>query len=142
MLWIKSFHLIAMVAWFAGLFYLPRLFVYHTELEENEQASLQRFQKMESRLYYYIMTPAALLTLAFGLWLFLYLWPYYMKAGWMHIKLTAVLVLCFFHLYCGYFVKQFKLGTKPKSQKFFRIFNEVPTFLLVLIVIMVVVKPI
>lgn len=139
MLWVKSFHIIAMVAWFAGLFYLPRLFVYHAEA--HDEISIQRFKVMERRLYMGIMWPAALATTALGLWLLHYNVVYYMKAGWMHAKLGLVLFLWIYHLLCGYYVKHFAKNKVVRSSGFFRFFNEIPTLLLIGIVIMVVVKP-
>lgn len=139
MLWIKAFHIIAMVAWFAGLFYLPRLFVYHVDAHDN--LSIQRFKIMEGRLYYYISYPAAILTTLLGLILVSYNWPYYLHAVWLHIKLSLVIILWIYHLSLGHYLKLFAQNKNQKTSKFYRIFNEVPTFLLVLIVILVVVKP-
>lgn len=139
MLLIKAFHIIAMVAWFAGLFYLPRLFVYHAEAKDV--ISLERFKVMERRLYYGITWPAALLTSFLGIWLISYNMPYYLKAGWMHAKLTLVVLLWGYHLGCGYFLRQFAKSKKSKSPYFFRCYNEVPTLFLIAIVILVVVKP-
>lgn len=139
MLTLKAFHIIAMVAWFAGLFYLPRLFVYHADT--SDQLGDERFKIMERRLYYGITWPAALLTTVFGLILLSYNLPYYLKAGWMHAKLSLVVLLWVYHLCCGHFLKNFAKNTNQKTAKFFRIFNEVPTLLLVGIVLFVVVKP-
>lgn len=139
MLWIKSFHIIFMVCWFAGLFYLPRLFVYHAEATDD--TSLERFIVMERRLYRGITTPSMLLTLAMGLWLIHFNTQYYMQAGWFHAKLGCVLILLAYHFTCGYFVKQFRLGKNTRSHVFYRFFNEFPVFLLVVIIILVVVKP-
>jgi len=137
--WILSLHIICMVAWFAGLFYLPRLFVYHAASED--QISLDRFNVMEHKLFYFIMTPAAVLTTLFGFWLLALNLPYYEHANWMHAKLVLVLFLWIYHLYCGVLVHQFKHHRNRHSEKFYRIFNEVPTVLLIVIVILVVVKP-
>src|SRR3990167_10654094 len=104
--WILSFHLIAMVAWFAGLFYLPRLFVYHTQ--STDQLSLDRFKVMEKKLFYFIMTPAALLTIIFGLWLLMFNLHGYLQMGWMIVKLALVLLLLLYHIYCGKLVHDFK----------------------------------
>src|SRR3990167_2951757 len=139
MLWIKAFHIIGMVAWFAGLFYLPRLFVYHSESKDT--ISLARFKVMEWRLYYGITWPAAILTTIFGVWLLSYSWPYYMHAAWFHAKLMGVIFLWSFHLGCGHYLKQFKQDNNSKSTTFYRVFNEIPTLLLIAIVILVVVKP-
>lgn len=139
MLWIKAFHIITMVAWFAGLFYLPRLFVYHAQADDA--ISLARFQVMESRLYNVIMTPAALMTTILGLWLLSYSISGFMQAGWMHAKLALVVTLWGYHLYCGCLLRRFRQGSNTHNHTFYRWFNEFPTLLLVSIVILVVVKP-
>ncbi|MCE0723701.1 MULTISPECIES: protoporphyrinogen oxidase HemJ [Legionella] len=139
MLYIKAFHIIAMVAWFAGLFYLPRLFVYHADTQDEK--SLNRFKIMEKRLYYGITWPAAIVTTLLGLWLLSYNPSYYLKAGWMHAKLSLVVILWIYHLLCGHYLKAFAQNKNQKSPRFFRIYNELPTLLLIGIVILVVVKP-
>lgn len=139
MLTLKAFHIIAMVAWFAGLFYLPRLFVYHASSKDS--ISIERFKTMEYRLYYAIMWPAAILTTLLGLSLISYNESYYLKAGWMHAKLTLVMLLWAYHLYCGHCLKLFKQDKNKKSEFYFRVFNEIPTVLLVGIVFLVVVRP-
>jgi putative membrane protein len=139
MLWIKAFHIIAMVAWFAGLFYLPRLFVYHAQAEDA--VSIARFKIMERRLYYGITWPAALLTTGLGLWLMVIYIPYDWYAHWMHAKLGLVLLLWGYHLHCGVYLKQFKQDKNKRSSQFYRVFNELPTLLLIGIVILVVVRP-
>lgn len=139
MLIIKSFHIMSMVAWFAGLFYLPRLFVYHAEA--NDRISIERFNIMQRRLFYAITFPAAILTNFFGVYLLRYNWDYYLNASWMRTKLGLVIFLWIYHLSCGYFVKQFAKGKNNKSARFFRIYNEIPTLFLVAIVLLVVVKP-
>lgn len=139
MLVYKALHIIAMVAWFAGLFYLPRLFVYHSEA--NDTISQERFKVMERRLFYGIMNPAAVATVIFGLILIYYNVSYYMLVSWMHIKLFLVVLLLAYHSICGYFVRQFRLNKNSKSSKFYRIYNEIPTLLLISIVLLVVVKP-
>lgn len=139
MRWILAFHIIAVVAWFAGLFYLPRLFVYHADA--SDKIGIERFKVMEHKLYYYIMTPAAIVTIALGLWLLFLNFSSYMSMGWMHIKLLLVLILIIYHLYCGHIVKLFKRDKNLYSARFFRIFNELPTLLLIAIVILVVVQP-
>ena len=137
--WIKALHIIAMVAWFAGLFYLPRLFVYHAATKDS--ISIERFKIMEHRLYYYIMAPAALLTLLFGFILFGFSADYYAQATWMHLKLGLVLVLILFHLYCGKCLHDFKHDKNPHSSLFYRWLNEFPTLLLIAIVIVAEVHP-
>ena len=138
MLYIKAFHIIAMVAWFAGLFYLPRLFVYHAA--SNDKISLDRFKLMEYRLYYFIMCPAAVITTMLGFWMLSYNSSYYLQANWMHIKLGLVLFLWVYHCYCGYWVKQFALHHNTHSMRFYRIINEIPTLFLIAIVLLVVLK--
>ena len=139
MLWGKAFHIIAMVAWFAGLFYLPRLFVYHAKTKDT--ASLERFKIMERRLYYGITWPAGVMTTVLGLWLLTLMLPYYQKTVWMHLKLGLVAVLWGYHMMCGHYVKRFKHNNNTRSSRFYRVFNEVPTGLLIAIVLLVVLKP-
>lgn len=139
MLVIKAFHIIAMVAWFAGLFYLPRLFVYHAD--SSDVLSDDRFKIMERRLYYGITWPAAILTSVLGLILLSYNPRYYLTAGWMHAKLGFVILLWIYHLSSGHFLKQFAKNKNNKKAIFFRVFNELPVLLLVGIVLLVVVKP-
>lgn len=137
-LWVKAFHIIAMVAWFAGLFYLPRLFVYHVEI--NDEPGLERFEIMERRLYYAIMWPAAVTTTLLGLWLLFSSPSYYLHAPWMHAKLSLVILLWMFHWLCGRYRKKFLLRCNTHSQRFYRFFNEIPTLLLIAIVCLVTVK--
>lgn len=139
MRWILALHIIAMVCWFAGLFYLPRLFVYHTKAEDK--VSQERFKIMERRLYYGIMTPAGLLTILLGVMLMSFNWHVYFTQLWMHAKLGFVTLLVFYHLYCGYLLRQFKQDKNRYSERFYRCFNEIPTVLLIIIVILAVVKP-
>ena len=140
MLWIKSFHLIFMVTWFAGLFYLPRLFVYHAMIAD--EISNQRFKIMERKLFYGIMTPGAVLTIGFGAWMLMKNWDAYMIGYWMHLKLGLVLLLVFYHIWCGLIVKEFKEDRNTRSHIWYRWFNEAPVLALVAIVILVTVKPI
>lgn len=139
MLWLKAFHLIAMVAWFAGLFYLPRLFVYHSEAHDT--ISIERFKVMERKLYFYIMVPSMLLTVIFGLWLLTETWTLYKTAGWMHTKLLLIILLLIYHHVCGYYVKQFAKNNNRHSSRFYRIFNEIPALFLISIIILAVVRP-
>ena len=138
MLWVKAFHVIAVVTWFAGLFYLPRLFVYHAMAEDS--ASRERFKIMERKLYRGIMTPSMIATLALGIWL-LYLNPAWLKMGWMHAKLTLVALLVGYHHVCLAYMKKFAADANTKSHVFYRWFNEVPVLFLIAIIILVVVKP-
>lgn len=140
MLWIKSLHLIAMVAWFAGLFYLPRLFVYHAMSEDA--ISIERFKIMERKLYYGIMMPGAFFTILFGLWLLEgYAWGLYRHSPWLHLKLGLVGLLIAYHGYCGYLRRQFALNRNKHSHTFYRWLNEVPTVILIGCVVLAVVKP-
>ena len=139
MLWIKSFHIIAMVTWFAGRFYLPRLFVYHAMSEDP--ISNQRFKVMERKLFYGIMTPGAVITIGLGVWLLVAGWEAYMIGYWMHLKLALVLVLVAYHIWCGALVAQFKQDNNTRTHVWFRWFNEAPVVALIAIVILVVVKP-
>ena len=139
MRWILAFHIIAIVAWFAGLFYLPRLFVYHAD--SSDTISDERFKIMERKLYRYIMTPAGILTTLLGLWLLGGAFRGYLSQHWMQLKLILVVLLWVYHLYCGRIVQHFKQNRNLYSSKFFRFFNEIPTILLIGIVIAVIVKP-
>ena len=136
MLWVKAFHIVFMVTWFAGLFYLPRLFVYHAM--SDDAVSIERFRVMERKLYFGIMTPGAVLTVASGL----ALWLHYGIAGkWLYAKLVLVAALIGDHLWCGALLKAFRGGPPPRSHVWLRWFNEVPVIFLIAIVILVVVKP-
>lgn len=137
-LYVKAFHLIAMVAWYAGLFYLPRLFVYHAQAEDT--LSRERFEIMERRLLRGIMTPAMLATLGFGLWM-LWLNPFWLQVGWMHAKLALVALLVVYHHICLVHMKQLARGSNKRSHIYFRWFNEVPLIPLVGIVLLAVLKP-
>ena len=137
MLWIKALHVIFMVTWFAGLFYLPRLFVYHAM--STDKTSIERFKIMERKLFYGIMTPGGVLTAIFGLWLWL---GYGVTGGWMHIKFTLVLLLITYHIYCGKLLHDFKTDRNTRSHVFYRWFNEFPVLLMIAIIILVIVKPV
>lgn len=139
MLWIEAFHVIAVICWFAGLFYLPRLFVYHAK--SDNPAVRNQFKPMEHKLYYYIMTPAAIATLIFGLALWLPRYSFYSHDMWLHIKLMCVLLLYVFHFYCGYLVYCFKWDKNRHTERFYRYLNELPTLMLLIIIVMVIVKP-
>jgi len=137
--WIRAFHIIVMVCWFAGIFYLPRLFVYHAE--SSDTISIERFKVMERRLYYGISTPSAILTTLFGLWLLMVGWPAYKTMGWMHAKLGLVVLLWIYHIVSGYYLVQFKHDRNTHSATFYRIFNEFPVLILIAVVILVEVQP-
>lgn len=135
MLWIKAFHIIFVTSWFAGLFYLPRLFVNHAMV--NDAATLERLSLMEHKLYRF-MLPLAMLSVVFGLWLMI---GYGIKGGWLHVKLALVVSLIAYHLYCGKLMRDFNAGKNTRSHVWYRWFNEVPVLILFAIVILVVVKP-
>lgn len=136
MAWIKVLHIVFMVTWFAGLFYLPRLFVYHSTAED--QIGIDRFKIMERKLFFGIMTPGAVLTIIFGVWLWLY---YGYEGGWLHAKLTLAAVLVAYHVYCGKLLLDFKYDRNKHGHVFYRWLNEVPVVLLFLMVVLVVLKP-
>jgi putative membrane protein len=137
MLWIKSLHVIFMVTWFAGLFYLPRLFVYHTEA--SEPAVRETLKVMERRLYV-IMTIGMVGTWIFGLWLMM-LVPAWMQMGWLHAKITLVVLLSGYHGWLKLNLRRFAADTNARSSRFWRLTNEIPALFLVLVVILVIVKP-
>jgi protoporphyrinogen IX oxidase len=136
MLWVKTLHIVFMVTWFAGLFYLPRLFVYHAMSEDR--ISLERFKVMERKLYWGIMTPGAVLTLVFGTWLWLG-WGF--AGGWLHAKLALVAVLVAYHVWCGKLMIDFRRDRATHGHVWFRWFNEFPVLVLIAIVALVVLKP-
>jgi putative membrane protein len=137
--WLMAFHIIGVVAWFAGLFYLPRLFVYHVSAEDT--VSRERFQLMESKLYRVIMRPAMIVTIVFGLWMLVAAWSAFAASVWLWLKLAGVVALLGYHHYCGRLIRAFAAEQNRHSEKFYRLFNELPSLLLVAIVILVVVKP-
>ena len=139
-LWAKAFHFIFIVTWFAGLFYLPRLYVYHADSKDKK--STERFKLMEARLYLGIMFPAILLTISSGLILiWIRGWDWLLATSWMHLKLLLVLSLIIFHLYLGLLRKDFARDTNQKSTTFFKILNEMPVLILVLVTLLAVLKP-
>lgn len=136
MLWIKSFHIIFMVTWFAGLFYLPRLFVYHAMSKDT--LSRERFKIMERKLFYGIMTPGAVLTIGFGSWLWL---GYGFYGGWLHAKIALVGALVCYHIYCGKLMADFKHDRNRHGHVFYRVFNEFPVIVLIAIILLVELQP-
>jgi len=136
MLWIKSFHIIFMVTWFAGLFYLPRLFVYHAGAEDA--AGRERFKIMERKLYFGIMTPGGLLTIALGVWLWL---GYGFNGGWLHAKMALVAVLVVYHVYCGKLMIDFRHDRNRHGHVFYRWLNELPVVILIAIILLVELQP-
>jgi putative membrane protein len=136
MLWLKAIHIIFMVTWFAALFYLPRLFVYHAMADDA--AGKDRFKIMERKLFYGIMTPGAVLTIISGVWLWL---AYGFHGGWLHAKVALVAVLIVYHVYCGKLMMAFRRDANRHGHVYYRWLNEFPTVLLLAIIILVVVKP-
>jgi len=136
MLWVKSLHIVFMVTWFAGLFYLPRLFVYHAMAED--EISLARFQVMERKLFWGIMTPGGVLTVAFGLWLWAG-WGF--EGWWLHAKTALVALLAAYHVWCGRLMLEFRARRNRRSHVWYRWFNEFPTLILFAAVFLVVFKP-
>lgn len=140
MLWVKAFHIIFMVTWFAGLFYLPRLFVYHAQA--TDEISNERFKVMERKLFFGIMTPGAVLTIIFGIWMLNdYAWSAYQASGWLHTKLALVGVIIIYHIYCGKCLIAFRHDRNQHGHVFYRWLNEFPVLLLIAIIILAVVKP-
>ncbi len=140
MLWLKAMHLIFMVTWFAGLFYLPRLFVYHAM--SDDAMSHERFKIMERKLYFGIMTPGMLLTLLFGMWMLSdYAWALYATAGWLHAKLALLALLVVYHGFCGVWLLDFKHDRNRHGHVYFRWVNEIPVLFLVAIIWLAVLKP-
>ena len=137
----KSLHLIAVISWMVGLLYLPRIFVYHAENFEKKETT-NVFEMMEKRLYFYIMRPAMILTWLFGIILIYIIGFETFSYLWFQIKIILVILMSIYHGYLGVCLKSLKLGTNKKSSKFFRVINEIPTILLILIVFIVIFKPI
>jgi len=136
MLWIKSLHIISMVTWFAGILYLPRLYVYHAQAEDR--ISIERFKVMERKLFFGIMTPGAIFTLIFGVWLWI---GYGFSGTWLNIKLLLVLLVIIHHVWCYRVLIIFKSDSNTRSHVYYRWMNELPVLYLVGIVVLVVVKP-
>ncbi len=141
MLWLKALHLIFMVTWFAGLFYLPRLFVYHAM--SDDQIGRERFKVMERKLYFGIMTPGMILTFVFGVWMLVdYAWALYAASLWLHVKLLLLVFLLVYHVYCGKWLLDFKNERNRHSHVFFRWINEIPVLFLIAIILLAVIKPV
>ena len=138
MLWLKTFHIIAMVTWFAGLFYLPRLYVYHAN--EKNRATIDLFKIMERRLFI-LMTIGGTLTAILVVWMFFNNGAYYLSQAWFHAKLFFILALLAYHLYCYRLMLTFREDKNRRNQRWYRLFNEIPSLLLIAIIILVVVKP-
>lgn len=139
MLWVKAFHVIFVVTWFAGLFYLPRLYVYHSQ--SHDAISIARFKLMERKLYYGILMPSSILATLLGLWLLGNNFDFYIKQPWMDVKLFCVILLWIFQLMCGKYRKDFAQDRKLHSHVYYRFFNEFPVIILIVVVIMVIVQP-
>ena len=139
MLITKALHLIAIVAWFAGLFYLPRIFIYH--LSTEHQASRDMLNTMARRLYRFIMTPACMAVFIFGIGLFSANTSHYIHASWFWLKILFLIILLIFHIACGRYLRALAAGNKTPGVRFFRWFNEIPTLCLIVIVFLVVLKP-
>lgn len=139
MLWVRAFHIIFVVTWFAGLFYLPRLFVYHVSATDN--ISLERFKLMEKRLFWGIMTPSGILATIFGAILLFSNLAFYSHLGWMHLKLFLVVILWGFHVYCGICLKKFRDDQNKHTETFYRWFNEFPVIILIAVVLLVELQP-
>ncbi len=136
----KSLHLVSVISWMAGLLYLPRIFVYHSE--NNNEIITTVFKTMERKLFYYIMTPAMILSWLFGLVLIHEIGFVQLSSLWLQLKLILVLILTGYHFYLGVLLNKFKLNQNQKSSKFYRYINEIPTLLLILIIFIVIFKPI
>ena len=137
----KALHLVAVISWMAGLLYLPRIFVYHTENQSDKNIS-NVFKAMERKLYFYIMMPAMIASWIFGILLIGSIGFEQLSTYWLKTKLLLVILLTIYHFYLGNFLKKFEMDLNTKSSKFFRVFNEVPTILLILIIFVVIFKPI
>ena len=136
---VKSLHIVFMVAWYAGLFYMPRLFVYHAMAPADDRVGIERFKTMERKLYRGIMTPSAVLTIVFGLWLWL---GYGITGGWLHVKVALVAILVAHHVWLGKLVRDFAADRNTHGDRFYRWINEIPALpILVLVVFLVVMKP-
>lgn len=141
-LWLKAFHLLAVVTWFAALFYLPRLYVYHAlALQEDDSKGNERFKTMERKLYRGIMTPSMLAVVLLGLGLLSLNFSGYMQQGWMHAKLLLVALLIIYHFWCGRLLKRFAEDRNQHTHVWYRVFNELPVFLLIAIVLLAIIKP-
>ena len=135
MLWYKTLHIIFMITWFAGLFYLPRLFVYHAM--SKDQISLDRFKIMERKLFWGIMTPGGILTIIFGI----YLLQFHQMLLWLQLKIFLVFLLVLYHIWCGKIMYDFKNGINSHGHVWYRVFNEIPVIMLIIIIYLVVFKP-
>ena len=138
-LWLKAFHIISVITWFAGIFYLPRLFVYHAACED--EISSERFKIMERKLYRLIMTPSMVITLTLGFGMLAMAWQGLSIQSWIWIKIALVGLLVVYHLHCGLIINAFATNTQYRSEKFFRIYNELPVLILIPVILLVVLQP-
>ena len=138
-LWLKTFHLIGLICWFAGIFYLPRLFVYHAATDD--QPGRERFKVMEMKLYRIIMNPSMIVTLVFGIWMLVVSWQAFSGQVWIWLKIALVILLIGYHHYCLKIIKAFAADEPLHSERFYRFFNEMPVLALLAIVILAVIKP-
>lgn len=138
-LWLKAFHIISVITWFAGIFYLPRLFVYHAACED--EISSERFKIMERKLYRLIMTPSMVITLTLGFGMLAMAWQGLSVQSWIWIKIALVGLLVVYHLHCGLIINAFATNTQYRSEKFFRIYNELPVLILIPVILLVVLQP-
>ena len=140
-MWLKAWHLIGMVTWFAGLFYLPRLFVYHAMSDDT--VSIERFKVMERKLFFGITTPGGIFTMVFGLWmLYDYAWAAFSTHLWLQLKLGLIVLLVVYHVYCGKLLLDFKHDRNRRSHVWYRWFNEIPVLALIAIVLLAVIRPV
>ena len=135
----KSLHLISVISWMAGLLYLPRIFVYHSEADNESQKNI--FKTMERKLYNYIMVPAMLLSWLFGILLIHYLGFSIFSELWMQIKIISIIILTYYHFTLGKYLNDFAINGNQKTSKFFRIYNEIPTIILIVVIFVVIFKP-
>lgn len=138
-LWLKAFHIISVITWFAGIFYLPRLFVYHAACED--EISSERFKVMERKLYRLIMTPSMVITLTLGFGMLAMAWQGLSVQSWIWIKIALVGLLVAYHLHCGWIINAFATNTQYRSEKYFRIYNELPVLILIPVILLVVLQP-
>lgn len=138
-LWLKAFHIISVITWFAGIFYLPRLFVYHAACKD--EISIERFKIMEHKLYRLIMMPSMVITLALGLTMLALGWQGLSVQAWVWVKIALVGLLVAYHFHCGYIIKTFVEDRQHRSERFFRIYNELPVLVLIPVILLVVLQP-
>ena len=138
-LWLKAFHIISVITWFAGIFYLPRLFVYHAACED--EISSERFKIMERKLYRLIMTPSMVITLTLGFGMLAMAWQGLSVQSWIWIKIALVGLLVAYHLHCSWIINAFETNTQYRSEKYFRIYNELPVLILIPVILLVVLQP-